>query len=263
MKFFISVFLCIFAISARAQITLEYTYPPSAYSQGLSLAEVDSATWKYILLNDDSILIFNLDHSLQTIIPVPPSRPFIETEVVVIAKNLFGTDGGYDYMLTGQDSTFYHEMQVYSENGNILFSCDTCAPYPDPFTTSDLRYINNPNEVSVFIKTTDQGTKMLITRGGNDSIRVYSLPGKLPSCSNALLGVTPSNSVGTNPSLPTSAYPNPSQGRVRIAYQLPSGVSSGEVVLTDEEGREVNRYHVTSAFSDLEIQESDLPGGSY
>jgi hypothetical protein len=64
-------------------------------------------------------------------------------------------------------------------------------------------------------------------------------------------------------SLPTSAYPNPSQGRVRIAYQLPSGVSSGEVVLTDEVGREVKRFHVTSAFSDLEIQESDLPSGSY
>jgi hypothetical protein len=50
---------------------------------------------------------------------------------------------------------------------------------------------------------------------------------------------------------------------VRIAYELPSGVSSGDLILTTEDGREVNRYRVTSAFSDLLIESDDLPSGSY
>gem|GEM_PF-3538982 len=60
-----------------------------------------------------------------------------------------------------------------------------------------------------------------------------------------------------------SAYPNPSSGRVRIAYQLPPGVSFGEVILTQEDGTEMKRYRVTSAFSDLLIDGGDLPSGAY
>ncbi len=68
----------------------------------------------------------------------------------------------------------------------------------------------------------------------------------------------------TEKSMPQpSAYPNPSSGRVRIAYQLPPGVSSGEVILTREDGSEVKRYRVTNAFSNLRIEESDLPSGAY
>jgi hypothetical protein len=59
------------------------------------------------------------------------------------------------------------------------------------------------------------------------------------------------------------AYPNPASGRVRIAYDLPQGVTSGEMILTSEAGREVKRYHVTNAFSDLLIEATDLPSGSY
>ena len=91
---------------------------------------------------------------------------------------------------------------------------------------------------------------------------VYSLPGKLPGCSTiASASVTPS--IAYDPVLPTSAYPNPSSGRMRIAYQLPAGVSSGEVILTREDGSEVKRYRVTNAFSDLLIDESELPSGAY
>jgi hypothetical protein len=75
--------------------------------------------------------------------------------------------------------------------------------------------------------------------------------------------------VGGDPSnanyalAPSLAYPNPSSGRVRIAYDLPNGITSGEIVLTTSDGREVKRYHVTSAFNDLLIEEGDLPNGSY
>jgi hypothetical protein len=50
---------------------------------------------------------------------------------------------------------------------------------------------------------------------------------------------------------------------VRIAYELPLGVSSGEIVLLSEDGKEVKRYMVTNAFNDLLIEAPELPSGSY
>jgi hypothetical protein len=123
--------------------------------------------------------------------------------------------------------------------------------------------LSDANGVSAFV-VTDSGTKMMITkfRLGSQTREIYSLPGKLPSCQSILADVTPSTAY-VDPSIPTSAYPNPSSGRVRIAYQLPAGVSSGEVILTREDGTEVKRYRVTSAFSDLLIDAADLPSGAY
>src|SRR2546429_329520 len=72
-----------------------------------------------------------------------------------------------------------------------------------------------------------------------------------------------SSASATDGFVSSVAYPNPSQSRVRIAYELPSGVTSGEIVLTASDGREVKRYHITNAFSDLLLEEGDLPSGSY
>ena len=94
-----------------------------------------------------------------------------------------------------------------------------------------------------------------------ETYEIYSLPGHLPG-SSQMLSVNP-NSQSNWPQMESIAYPNPSQGRVRIAYDLPSGVTSGEIVLTTSDGREVKRYHITNAFSDLLIEEGDLPSGSY
>src|ERR1700689_545520 len=108
-----------------------------------------------------------------------------------------------------------------------------------------------PDHLDGFTSTAE-GTKMIL-KSQNSEVEIYSLPGKLPTCSTtALSGVNPSIAY-SNPSLPTSAYPNPSSGQVRIAYELPSGVSSGDLILTTGDGREIKRYRVTSAFSDLLI----------
>ena len=95
----------------------------------------------------------------------------------------------------------------------------------------------------------------------NTSIEIYALPGKLPRCSQ-ILGVQP-NGQSNWSQLESAAYPNPSQGRVRIAYELPAGISSGEIALTNMSGAEVKRYPITNAFNDLLIEEGDLPSGSY
>ncbi len=253
MKYVIPVFLILFAGSVRGQITLEHTYHHSGGSQ-FGLIEVDSGVWKYVQTNfQDSIELYNLDHSLDRVIKIPTFSHENLVGVLIIAKRLFTVKNEYAYLVTSNDSAGEGMLLCFDENGELLFSCDTCSLGQNV----GLGYTFNSA-----IVPTDSGTKMIIIRGNPNYHEVYSLPGQLPGRQTKQSGVTPSIILGTE-GIPISAYPNPSSGLVRIAYQLPADVTSGEIVLSDETGRELKRYRVTSAFSDLEIQESDLPSGSY
>jgi hypothetical protein len=274
MKYFIPIVLLFFAVSTRAQITLEHAYNIGYgidSSLGLYLLEVDSGSWKYVGYSiqegtdtSEYISVFNLDHSLDRLIRVPsflPSRyqySTVYTQFSTIAKNLFAVDGKYEYLYSFNytDDLFntYVGLRVFNEDGSTVFSCDSCQLYANSFTKLF--------SIPASILSTDSGVKMLVENSDIQQVEVYALPGKLPNRQSKTSGVTPSM-VYNGFSFPTSAYPNPSNGQVRIAYTLPPGVLTGDVILTTEDGREVKRYHVMSAFSDLLIEASDLPSGSY
>ncbi|MDP4198037.1 MAG: T9SS type A sorting domain-containing protein [Bacteroidota bacterium] len=250
MKYFVTLFLLLFAVSARTQITLEHSYQNTT-DNGFCLVEVDSGVWKYVSFNrKDSISIFNLDHSLDRVILVPSD---LWIRIQMIAKHLFALDSSYQVLLSSYPT---QGLRAFKEDGTVLFSCDTCY----------LGAVQASQEIEgavLGIRSTPGGTKMIVGRGFADSIvEVYSLPGKLPPCPQKA-GIINASSSLPDAVLPTSAYPNPASGRVRIAYDLPKGVASGEMILTSEDGREVKRYHVTNVFSDLLIEATDLPSGSY
>ena len=256
MKYLILFFICAFAVSAQGQITLEHTYPHS----GFGLVEVDSGVWKYVQTNlRDTIALYNLDHSLDRIIKIPwvSPNPDYGSTLLVIAKKLFDLDDTYAYLLISGDTNGRNILLIFKEDGSLLFSCDTCQ------LDGEINLIGYQYGFPSAIQATSAGTKMIVLKGYPANPEVYSLPGKLPGCSTSTLGVTNPSIAGSDPSLPTSAYPNPSNGRVHITYELPVGVSTGEIVLLTEDGKEVKRYQVTGAFNDLLIEESDLPSGSY
>lgn len=253
MKSFILAALLFAAIPLRAQITLEHTY-----GRGIGLVEVDSGEWNYVATNGiDTITIYHLDHSLDHYIVIPKFAPDTSksyNSLLIIAKGLFGKDSSFGYEIKHGSSDNLH---IFSETGEPLFQCNGCG-FGQYYQTYP-HYFNFLFTYEGF-KSTSTGTKMLI--GYNSIVEVYSLPGRLPSSSQMLtVGGDPSNA---NYALTLSmAYPNPSSGRVRIAYELPSGVQSGEILLTTSDGREVKRYHITNAFNDLLIEGCDLPSGSY
>ena len=84
----------------------------------------------------------------------------------------------------------------------------------------------------------------------------------LPSCPQTA-SVVNSPAFYNEATFLTSAYPNPSSGPIHVSNELPAGVSHGEIILTSEDGREVRRYRVTAAFSDIVLQNSELESGSY
>src|SRR5207237_7184374 len=112
--------------------------------------------------------------------------------------------------------------------------------------------------------STNNGVKIMIDYYRNSipfQTSIYSLPGKLPG-STAKSGVN-SPTIITGSSLPPSAYPNPSNGQIRIEYKLPEGVPTGEIVISDIEGKEIKKYQVGNIFNDILIEKSDLASGSY
>jgi hypothetical protein len=60
-----------------------------------------------------------------------------------------------------------------------------------------------------------------------------------------------------------TAYPNPSNDRIRVEYILPEGVVTGEIIITDASGNEMKRYAVGNTFSNLLIERSELRSGIY
>jgi hypothetical protein len=119
-------------------------------------------------------------------------------------------------------------------------------------------------DYSASIIGTERGVKMLVEHFGTKGelyITIHGLPGKLPGGTERS-GVNSPTIISGN-SLPTSAYPNPSNGQMRIEYKLPEGVTTGEIVITSADGIEVKRYRVGNIFNDLLIGKSDLASGTY
>src|SRR5438552_2759012 len=96
----------VFVASLPAQIVLEHTYPPvnnpdNAIYDNVSLVEVDSGLWKYIVFNGrDSIFIYNLNHSFDHWIKLPDEiAKTWDLRIAYFSKKLFDTDDKYEYML--------------------------------------------------------------------------------------------------------------------------------------------------------------------
>jgi hypothetical protein len=259
MKYYIVLLLVLMTVSSKAQITLEHTYSnqdkKGIPAREFGLIEVDSEIYKYIDYNKkDSIYIYNLDHSLDRIIHVPFDTSVSYPHICQISKRLFDPDDAYEYLFSGRNPQYF--LKVIKENGDILFACNTCD-----LSTSQ-NYLNDASQVPASIISTPNGVKMLVEFYGNPLfVAVYRLPGKLPGGS-AKSTVNAPTIVSGN-SFPVSAYPNPSNGQMRISYKLPLGESTGDLVILTTDGVEVKRYKVGYGFNDILVEKSDLPSGSY
>ena len=258
MKYLIFLLLFVLSVPTQAQITLEHTY---VYNQpdDIGLIQVDSGVWKYVYCSigssNSTIQIHNMDHSLERVINMP-----VKAYLLVIAKRLFDTDTDYCYLASVPKSSESSGLAIYNASGTLLFSRDSCYLGTN---NSPTQGTNLTGGLPSAIKSTPQGAKMIITTAVSPQhVGVYSLPGKLPGCQKTLSAVNPTITYEGN-SIPTSAYPNPASGPIRIAYQLPVGIFSGEIVVTSETGIEMKRFRVTNAFSDLLIEGIEFPSGSY
>lgn len=259
-KTFIAL-LIIASTSSFAQITLQHTYPHAGTGiASLRLVNLSSSGYKYYTNDTSSITLYNLNHTIFRTINIPALNiGFGSLFVSYVSEQLFNTnpaDIEYFVQFTQTGSSIGHS-RVFDDVGNVLFSQDSTN------LGNSWAYNGNQNNISY----TPSGWVMILPAYSyNDPSYVYSLPGTLPceDCSNSVVA-----SIGTNNNNngmktgSVSNYPNPTSGQTTVAYEFPQGVTVGDLVFYDMAGREVKRFKVSSAFSDIVVTTSDLAAGTY
>jgi hypothetical protein len=248
MKYFIVLLLVLVAASSRAQITLEHTYNFSLIEYAL----VDSNEIMYFKLHSDTIDIYNANHSLYKSIIPNLGKGINIARIHYLSRHLFNSDNKLE-MVIGT-TPLNTACIIINEDGQVLFECTKC-------------FLNYPLEsgsdaTPEGVVNTQFGAKLFIIDSLANTL-VYSLPGKLPGCSTTTTSGVNAPTIISGNSLPLSAYPNPSNGQMRISYKLPLGESTGELVILTTGGVEVKRYRVGYGFNDILVEKSDLPSGSY
>ncbi len=258
MKKLVIVFALLFSTPILAQITLEHSYKNETTRIGL--LQVDSNEYKYFISNKmDSISAYNLDHSLYNTFVIPGlDSAQGNYNLQHVSRRLFNTNDELEYLVRGQWLNNSPFLQIFDENSNKLFECLNCDLHNYAnYIGGDATSTGLPSIIN-----TSEGAKLLIYKYDSKITEIYSLPGKLPT-SNTKLSVTDAPTIISGSSPPPSAYPNPSNGKIRVAYSLPEGVTTGELVITTTDGREVKRYRVGNMFNDILIEKSELASGAY
>jgi hypothetical protein len=232
---------------AKAQVTLEHIYP-----QNLDYAHFSAVGYKYYYNTNTTLNIYNLNHSVYKIITFPniPNSSKIGRSVGYVSDSLFNTNtSNIEYVLSTNDSISTNGNQqqtILDDAGNIILRKDSAYVSVVYFTTS--------------------GYKMLLNENANinSNSYVYSLPGALPcdecTSNHVLSGMAKySGNSGTL----MNVFPNPNSGMATIKYQLPDGVTKGDIILFNLQGQEINRFTVDKTFDSLNLTTTDIASGTY
>jgi hypothetical protein len=234
--------LVILMSTARAQIYLEKNYDAST-----GLTELAISGYKYYLMDvvNNQCRLYNMDHSAWKTINLTVPAGMYLYDIKFVSETLFNTDSKVElaYIYYSYDTTllFYtYYTKVINENGMELLSIPGCSyvevDRPGTHGTKMLAYVYDYSIINWTLNTL-----------------VYSLPGTLPTGGIAVEG-------GSRQARP---YPNPANAMIAIPYQLPEGISEGEISLVHVSGQLIQRYRVDRTFRELLIQTAGLPKGIY
>jgi hypothetical protein len=254
--FIVFIVLC---LNTEAQVTFEHDYDSAstfasgnpAVSSQLMIVNFEVSGERYVNINrwGKYISIYEMNHSLQKIISLS-SFPMNSTgaigEILYFSENLFNTDSKIEFIYVTNFASTDCYTYIYNENGTLIFSEPA-----SPIIRSNVPLQQYP------IYNTTYGTKMILSYP-NGHAKVFSLPGKLTT------GVAEANGLLMQQSGQLSKlYPNPSNGAVTLQYELPNGETEGELILYNMQGMEVKRYKIDNTFSDILLDNTQLPAGTY
>lgn len=256
-KFTLIAALCISAMG-QAQITLEHSYPSNSSYMSVGVTELSMNGYKYMVSDNQSGLLqlYNLNHSLfkSIILPHPAGASIYVSNV---SDSLFNTNSQievlYSYSLWNSTYTIYTcQTSLIDENGNSILSLPQ-SQYPY------VQYAGAGNGYKMIVSV-DSANKTSIKQ-----VDVYSLVGGLPVHQTHANPGQPNGLVvnAQNNPFMSSAMPNPSQGKTTIAYQLPADANTADIAIFDLSGKEIKRFTVDRTFSTLELDNTDLPSGTY
>jgi hypothetical protein len=229
--------------TANAQITFESSYNSNhGYPR---LIHLSSSGYKYCEIGDTTRL-YNLNHSLwKTINLFIPSGFYNMYDDWNVSDQLFNSDTLIEvlYLVNGPYASA--RTYVINEAGSILFQlASSYATYPT-------------------IMNDGTNFKLVAYDSTSSKYNVYGLPGTLPcNLCGGTVGIPVNNSVGNNGMI-SNPFPNPTNDKTTINYELPEGINQAKIVFYDIMGHYVKEFVVDRNFKDLQISNIDLAAGTY
>jgi len=255
----IKILICILiSLQLNSQITLENTYPASSNNVQATLVKLTKSGYKYVFsdIANKTIKLYNTNHTIfkSMFIPVPGGYSIYQAPSL-ISDSLFNTDANIEFAVTFFQSvnsttpTTYNTIaNVVSENGTLLLTINQCKT---------LGAFNTGGNGYKLICYVDSTNKLQLKEH-----RIYSLVGAIGSINNGNGLPTNTTQLDKQSSTLSNPYPNPSQNKTVIPYQLPLGTQA-QLIVTDISGKELKRYDIDSNFNTVELDNSDLPSGTY
>lgn len=229
----------------KSQITLENTYSTVGF---ISSIELSTSGYKYALVDAPNgvVKLYNTNHSLWKTMNMPkPAGAIFYYTASAISEGLFNTDSKvefvYSYYATNTPSTgmINFTTTVIQEDGTVLLN--TPGRYP---------YIQKHGSAYKLLIQVDTANKMAAKE-----TQVYSLPGSMPVITSM------AKKADENFDQLASPVPNPSAGKAIIPYSLSS--PTADITFYDVNGKEVKKFTVDGTFNTLEVDNTDLPAGTY
>ena len=228
---------------ATAQVTLEKKYDYST-----AVAEFETHGCKYFLMDvpNGQCRIYNLDHSLFRSVNCNVPGGYYLYDIKFLSESLFNNDPGIELLCTfykyDTNLQYYeYDSKIIDENGTQLIFIDGAL----------YNYINKTgeNEFKLFSYCYDFSVwpEKVWTN-------IYNLPGN---------PVSNLQGVSEVPEINMNAFPNPAEGKVKMAYSLPEGVSEGNLLLYDNTGKLAARYIVDNHTDHLLLDVSGYQSGVY
>jgi hypothetical protein len=221
---------------AFGQISLENNYSYSG-----TYARLSVSGYKFYLMDVAlaQCRIYNTNHTLwKTLNLSVPAGNYLY-DLKYLSEGLFTSDNslclGYIYYIYDEINAIYtFNAKIVKDNGTELLSIPGCQ-YMEvmDLQSEGVKLIAYCYDYSVSPYTIQT--------------RIYSLPGQLTATENQAL-----------PSAKNLPYPNPALDYVNIKYRLPAGSLSGNLVITDLQGKITDRQIINSNADRI-----TLPTGNY
>lgn len=245
--------------SSSAQITLDMQIDSSSYPTLWRFVQISPTETKYFITDtlNQTFSLYNMDFTpFITNIAVPDPWAWTSIshfEAYYITRSLFDCDtSNIEFVFAAPVASFgYEPFRILRTDGTLLFQRDSS------FLVYCFGDCGNGGETGITsIVNTSAGTKMVLTSyaSGNEQNFIYSLCGTLPTDVYDLTQQHRSY---------VTVFPNPTSSTLTFKINPPDNKNEYELVIVDNNAREVKREKVNSQNRNYVINASNMSSGTY